>query len=810
MPKELRKRGKRHRKSATDHHTPAQEQELIDEGPSSGPSWIVPRDDSKQVNPEAPFGYVDPEIKAYFRTFDDQLKEWQQNWDEAEGDEDIDPNENRRMFLMAALQEISGKERELATDPECAGGLERMTYSMDDFVRRVFMDSLTGSYELLIKHRFASHVIQTLLAVAPDTIARESRGVLPKVEDSDDKGQLRTLTQLISTFPRYEILPSLTALIMDQFASHVVRALLLLLCPQLFRSDAPHKSQAFVRSRKSAAWKAKQGPLKSIFGDGPDKGKASAEGRHPPEFREIVKKFVTMLRTSLDANEVRSLAANKVACPMLQMALEIEADQGLSDEPGSLMDHVSVGLISAYHNDPSAVPEASDYLATLLRDPTSSHLLETLVLRCPESIFDILWSTYFERSIRKLAMHPVANFVIAKALERAGPEQLTYALGELRDSLSKLRQTRIGVLRALIERTATLSVLEAEICEAIFSAFQVSTEEDRKVFVLCALTLKSTSVSDILQSSKAAAPLDPVSPEESPKKHSKKSQEAAVDPLEPTTTGALLLQSLLRLHAPHNALVLDSIESLPPQGLFTLAHHPAASRVLDAIIDGPTIPSRARRALLRALEAQFADVIDDRIGARVGARCWAAADPYFKEKLARALLPHAARLAGSSHARFFTRGLALSLLQRKPEEWRRVHATPSSGATAVSSEFGLNKPTASQITQPTPVLEEVADPAPTSNTTSPARAHKKRKRGVAATDEIDALFDDAFGRKVARSALEQETAQSLSSPETKKTRQGGAGASESVEKDVDLGVVVDAIKAAPRGEGKKKSRRLGP
>jgi nucleolar protein 9 len=69
---------------------------------------------------------------------------------------------------------------------------------------------------------------------------------------------------------------------------------------------------------------------------------------------------------------------------------------------------------------------------------------------------------------------------------------------------------------------------------------------------------------------------------------------------------------------------------LPPEGLLTLAYHPAASRVLDAIIDGPTISSRARRALLRALEAQFADVIDDRIGAHVGARCWAAAEPYFK------------------------------------------------------------------------------------------------------------------------------------------------------------------------------------
>jgi len=30
------------------------------------------------------------------------------------------------------------------------------------------------------------------------------------------------------------------------------------------------------------------------------------------------------------------------------------------------------------------------------------------------------------------------------------------------------------------------------------------------------------------------------------------------------------------------------------------------------------------------MEAQFADVIDDRVGARVGARCWAAADPYLK------------------------------------------------------------------------------------------------------------------------------------------------------------------------------------
>jgi nucleolar protein 9 len=49
------------------------------------------------------------------------------------------------MFFVAALDEMAGKERVLATDPDCSAILERMAYSMDDFVRRVFLDALSGS-----------------------------------------------------------------------------------------------------------------------------------------------------------------------------------------------------------------------------------------------------------------------------------------------------------------------------------------------------------------------------------------------------------------------------------------------------------------------------------------------------------------------------------------------------------------------------------------------------------------------------------------------------------------------------------------
>jgi nucleolar protein 9 len=262
---------------------------------------------------------------------------------------------------------------------------------------------------------------------------------------------------------------------MDQFASHVVRALFLLLCPQLFQSDVPHKSQASVRSRKSVSWKARQGPLKSIFGDESNQGQSqtSKGSWQPPEFQEVARKVLTTLRTALDANEVRSLAGNKVACPVLQVRRDLvhlslltgysidgTRDRGRSRSLGRarfphgsclgrLDIRVSYAIVSRRwpgsnsnyaDNDSPSTPEASDYIATLLRDSTSSHLLETLVLRCPESVFGILWTTYLERSLRKLAMHPVANFVVAKALERANAEQLSYALNELRDSLGKLRR----------------------------------------------------------------------------------------------------------------------------------------------------------------------------------------------------------------------------------------------------------------------------------------------------------------------------------------------------------------------------------
>jgi nucleolar protein 9 len=110
-----------------------------------------------------------------------------------------------------------------------------------------------------------------------------------------------------------ELLPTINTLILDPFASHVIRTLLLLL------SFSKESALPALRSKKSVAWKTKQGPMKSVFLDEKGKETALPTQQAPPAFCQLARRFVEVLRVELDDNEVRALAANNVASPVLQV-----------------------------------------------------------------------------------------------------------------------------------------------------------------------------------------------------------------------------------------------------------------------------------------------------------------------------------------------------------------------------------------------------------------------------------------------------------------------------------------------------------
>jgi len=94
MPREHRKRGKRKKNETEAEVEPIITQDTATKETKTGqPSWIEAAIPTETIfNPEAPFGFCEPDVKAYFRTVDKQLLEWQELGIENDGQAVEDPN----------------------------------------------------------------------------------------------------------------------------------------------------------------------------------------------------------------------------------------------------------------------------------------------------------------------------------------------------------------------------------------------------------------------------------------------------------------------------------------------------------------------------------------------------------------------------------------------------------------------------------------------------------------------------------------------------------------------------------------------
>ena len=256
-----------------------------------------------------------------------------------------------------------------------------------------------------------------------------------------------------------------------------------------------------------------------------------------------------------------------------------------------------------------------------------------------------------------------------------------------------------------------------------------------------------------------------------------------------------------------------------------MAHHPTSSRVLDALLDSPTVPYKAKRKFVMAFIGHYHVLVDDRIGSRVGDRCWAAADPYLREKIARSLAPHEHALAGSFYGKFFARNLALHVLRRDPERWKSMQAA------AKQSQPSVVSPTAQAQAPAKALAQKQNNGGATAGDDVPSASvpMEKGKKKAQPQDEIDALFESTLGKAVKKADLagpgehktkdqEDGASKSKSKDKDKLKDRGGADKGEKKGKkrkereeggaDKDLSDVLGAIRSAPKEDkGPKKKKR---
>lgn len=74
----------------------------------------------------------------------------------------------------------------------------------------------------------------------------------------------------------------------------------------------------------------------------------------------------------------------------------------------------------------------------------------------------------------------------------------------------------------------------------------------------------------------------------------------------------------------------SSILALSVDERIKIAQNATGSRVFDALLESPTVTPKIKRQFVMDFIGHYHILVDDKLGSRVGDRCWAFSDTYLK------------------------------------------------------------------------------------------------------------------------------------------------------------------------------------
>lgn len=494
MPKEVKQRGRRGekaRKESTQDEVPTrnqrldQEEEYRDTGYSEDHERIDRDGQSYASGSNSYAPHYDGEQTTFFGLLDEQEVEY---FKQAESTLSVDAfgsSEERRGFVLSVIEETRGKELKLVTNHIGSRLCERLVLLANDAQLLRLFKAFSGNYSHLVKNKFSSHVVETLLAQAAPLIEREilDPQYLENVEESakDQDGDNDSGKSSIFGHDKVESIESLFLGMVDeikpvvrslpehQYASHFLRLLLLILAGKPVPSATESKSA--LRSRRSKAAR------KKIILGGTQAFSHNEEGTEqvvqvertyqvPKSFSKALDEILIQLLKDLDTSSAREMSIHAIASPVIQLVLGIECDRIADSNPNpqkiKIPTDTFLSVLFPYstHRQKKLVKEGKSehdnqndkqekeeskkseesFVEYLLSDAIGSHLLEAVIDVLPVKLTSRLADNYMVGRIGKLVRRQESGNYVVQALLRK--------MSGRKDIASKIMDELIGEIRS--------------------------------------------------------------------------------------------------------------------------------------------------------------------------------------------------------------------------------------------------------------------------------------------------------------------------------------------------------------------------
>ncbi|XP_074506418.1 nucleolar protein 9 [Sebastes fasciatus] len=545
---------------------------------------------------------------GYFRRVGERL---------SEGFED---NEERGMFVENVLTEVKGKAAVVAMDQTGSITLQRLLplCSLDQAAEVLAeLGGESGSeFKAVCCDRCSSHIVES----AVRQISRWMESSPATTEEEEEscgvlEAQVLSLSQVVRD--------NIAEFIKHVHGSHVVRTLLHVLAGCL----GPPRTESRPGAKERNAV-----PQLTDF-------------EIPTSFWYELKSLTETLMDNVNLS-----VTDAVASAVFQTMLTV-----CHRKRPKLCKQLLKGIME-YLTSRNAAPGVSPLLV-FLKDPASSHLIETIVQLSHKSLLRDLYKNHLKGHLVDLALHSIANFPIQRLTAASAKYKLFLRLfDELIQGVEAiLAAGHMGVIVQLAESCAESGEKQEDLVQRLLHAFHCAEPGSRHVS--CLPLFMSLITYEVYYHSDTA--------------------EGNIHTEVPLTSicyhGSRLVQSLAKFK--ERSLLLSSLRTLTPADLLTLASDPSGSHVLQALIT--TSSDKGRGKILKRLEGQYVNMACSRLGSRVLEAVWNSASVSHRQGIAQELVQSESQLRSHQFARHVWAKFALSHFIHRRSHWQEIQSGES-------------------------------------------------------------------------------------------------------------------------------------
>lgn len=590
---------------------------------------------STEGSPNTFFGVLDTQELEYFKQAESTL-----------AIDTFETPEEKRHFINSVIEESKGKELKLATSQICSKLMERIILESDDLQLKSIFKIFNGFFFNLSCHKYSSHVLETLLVRSAALVEKEL--LTPSFNDveSNDGEEENVFAPMESMFlfMLNEFKPYLKAMINHQYASHVLRLLILILSSKNLPSST--MSNSTLRSKRSKIAR-KMIDLK----DNDDFNKVY---KTPDSFKLELRESLSSLykdftngveigsqnRPTISPTcitKVREYCIDKVASPVIQLIIQVE---GIFDRDRSFWNLI---FSSTEEKD----PKEESFVEYLLSDPVGSHFLQNVVSFTRAKSAERLYKLYMRDRIVKLAKRDTTgSYVVQSLLKHLHQNEVKEMLGNLIPELSLLLNSNVdfgtGVIDASIRQD---NYMRDEVITQLVKKYYPEESENKNILESC-LLLSSSTLGNTRDDWPTAE----------------------------ERRRSLFLEKLIDYDDKFLEITIDSLLSLPEERFLQMCYHGVFSHVVEHVLQVKRVEIIKRKLLLNILCKDVVNLSCNAYGSHIVDKLWefTAKLAMYKERIAISLGEESTKVKNSVYGRQVWKNWSLEKFARKRFDWKRL------------------------------------------------------------------------------------------------------------------------------------------